>query len=79
MGNSEIIAIQSYRFGAQINSSVDFNDLIWSNYLKYSRGRTMREYAAMERKVLSDGIYGVEDYYPKVFSYLGYLDELISK
>ena len=69
--------ISSIDLAQQINNSNDFKKVIWSNYLKYSNGLSMKEYAEGEKKLLSMGTYGVEDFHSKVIGYFEFLDRLV--
>lgn len=62
------------RLAQQVNCSDDFKKVIWTNYLKYSNGVSMREYAKKEKKLLSMGTYGVEEFHGKVTDYIIFLN-----
>ena len=71
--------ISSFDLAQQIHSSDDFKKVIWSNYLKYSNGLSMKEYAEEEKKLLSMGTYGVEEFHSKVNEYFDFLDLLMEE
>ncbi|MFC4219400.1 hypothetical protein [Flagellimonas marina] len=66
--------IEPYKLVQQIQESEDFKEVILANYIEHSDGKTMPEYADEERKLLSMGTYGVEDYYKKVNEYIKFLE-----
>ncbi|USD26858.1 hypothetical protein [Flagellimonas marinaquae] len=45
--------------------------------MEHSNGITMQQYAEAEKKLLSIGTYGVEEYYNSVKSYIEFLEEII--
>lgn len=69
--------VQPLKLAAQIQQSKDFKNLLLSNYIKYSNGISMKQYAEEEKKLLSFGTYGVEDFYKSVKSYIDFLDDII--
>lgn len=66
-----------YKFAHRIDASDDFNALLLQHYIQFSDGATMVAYAKREKQHLCSGVYGVEDFHPKVNAYIEYLDELI--
>ena len=66
-----------FKLAAQILKSDDFKQLLWANYMEYSNGITMQQYTEVEKKLLSIGTYGVEDFYHSVKSYIEFLEGII--
>lgn len=69
--------IQPYKIAQRINQSKSFQNTLFANYIDYSNGLTLNEYAEQERKLLAMGNYGVEDFHEKVNEYLKFLDMII--
>lgn len=69
--------VQPYKIASRINEVKRFQEALFANYMVFSNGITLNEYAEKERKILAMGVYGVEDFYIKVNEYLKFLDEII--
>nr|WP_299486135.1 hypothetical protein [uncultured Allomuricauda sp.] len=69
--------ITPLRLASKIYHAHDFKEVIWSNYLEYSNGITMKEYAINEKAILLLGNYGVEEFHQSVNQYFKFLNRLI--
>ncbi|MGB2528203.1 hypothetical protein [Flagellimonas sp. SN16] len=65
------------KLAIRISKSKRFQEVLFANYMDFSNGITLNEYAENERKILAMGFYGVEDFHIKVNEYLKFLDEII--
>lgn len=70
--------IQPFKLAAQVQQSNDFKKLLLANYMEHSNGITMQQYAEVEKKLLSIGTYGVEDFHNSVKSYVVFLEGIIN-
>lgn len=69
--------IQPYKLAVKIKESKDYKVLLLANYIEYSNGLTMQQYADLEKRTLSTGSHGVEDFHYSVKSYIEFLNSII--
>lgn len=69
--------IQPLKLAVEMQNTDDFKKLLLTNYMEYSNGVTMQQYAKSEKKLLSIGTYEVEDFHNSVKYYIEFLEAII--
>ncbi|MCL6264929.1 hypothetical protein [Flagellimonas myxillae] len=69
--------IKPFKLTKEIHESKDYKALLLSNYIQFSNGITMIDYARNEKRILSLGNYGVEEYFKSVNGYISMLDMIV--